>query len=42
MTNDGNLANELTHPSYQKRKVYLVELDKPLDNPKTLKKIERE
>lgn len=30
MTNDGNLAYELTHPSKQKTKVYEIELDKPL------------
>lgn len=30
LTNDGNLANELTHPKYQKEKIYQVELDKPL------------
>ncbi len=30
MTNDGQLANELTHPRYQKVKVYEVILDKPL------------
>jgi pseudouridine synthase len=30
MTNDGKLANELTHPLHQKRKVYEVGLDKPL------------
>ncbi len=30
MTNDGSLANELTHPRYQKTKIYLVELDKEL------------
>lgn len=30
LTNDGQLANELTHPSKQKTKVYEVELDKPL------------
>lgn len=30
MTNDGNLANELTHPSKQKMKVYEVVLDKHL------------
>lgn len=30
MTNDGGLANRLTHPSYTKEKVYEVELDKPL------------
>jgi 23S rRNA pseudouridine2605 synthase len=31
MTNDGHLANELTHPSHQKQKVYIVELNKPLE-----------
>lgn len=30
MTNDGDLADRLMHPSYQVRKVYKVELDKPL------------
>ncbi len=30
MTNDGDLANNLTHPSKKKEKVYEVELDKPL------------
>ncbi|MGB4759144.1 MAG: pseudouridine synthase [Candidatus Saccharimonadales bacterium] len=30
LTNDGNLANELTHPSRQKTKIYEIELDKPL------------
>ncbi|HET7320557.1 MAG TPA: pseudouridine synthase [Candidatus Saccharimonadales bacterium] len=30
LTNDGALANELTHPRYTKTKVYEVELDKPL------------
>lgn len=30
LTNDGQLANELSHPRYQKRKVYEVSLDKPL------------
>jgi 23S rRNA pseudouridine2605 synthase len=39
MTNDGQLANELTHPSHQKQKVYLVELDKLLSTEDT-KKIE--
>ena len=29
-TNDGDLAKQLTHPSYQKKKVYQVSLDKPL------------
>jgi 23S rRNA pseudouridine2605 synthase len=31
MTNDGHLANELTHPSHQKQKVYIVELNKLLE-----------
>lgn len=30
LTNDGNLAQELTHPSRQKLKIYEVTLDKPL------------
>lgn len=30
LTNDGQLAQELTHPSYQKTKIYEIELDKPL------------
>ncbi|HEY1835995.1 MAG TPA: pseudouridine synthase [Candidatus Saccharimonadales bacterium] len=30
MTDDGELAHKLTHPSFQKEKVYEVELDKPL------------
>jgi 23S rRNA pseudouridine2605 synthase len=30
MTNDGQLANQLTHPRYQKTKIYEVHLDKPL------------
>lgn len=36
MTNDGNLANSLTHPSNQKQKIYRVTLDKSLsDRDKT-------
>lgn len=31
LTNDGNLAQELTHPSRQKLKVYEAALDKPLE-----------
>ncbi len=31
LTNDGQLAFNLTHPSKQKQKVYQVTLDKPLD-----------
>ncbi|HEX7633436.1 MAG TPA: pseudouridine synthase [Candidatus Saccharimonadales bacterium] len=30
LTNDGDLANELTHPRYSKTKVYEITLDKPL------------
>jgi 23S rRNA pseudouridine2605 synthase len=30
LTTDGNLANELTHPSRQKTKIYELTLDKPL------------
>ncbi len=30
MTNDGNLAHELTHPSHHKTKIYDIKLDKPL------------
>ena len=30
LTNDGQLANQLTHPRYQKTKIYQVTLDKPL------------
>lgn len=30
MTSDGKLANELTHPSFQKTKLYQVELIRPL------------
>ncbi len=36
LTNDGELAHKLTHPSFIKEKVYEVELDKPLEpNHKT-------
>lgn len=30
LTNDGQLANRLTHPRYEKQKIYSVILDKPL------------
>ncbi len=30
LTNDGQLANQLTHPRYEKQKVYKLTLDKPL------------
>ncbi|MCM1300768.1 MAG: pseudouridine synthase [Alistipes senegalensis] len=29
-TNDGNMTKQLTHPAYQKKKIYQVTLDKPL------------
>jgi len=32
LTNDGTLANTLTHPSYEKTKIYQVELNHPLDD----------
>lgn len=32
LTNDGDLANRLTHPKYKKQKVYEVTLDKPLND----------
>jgi 23S rRNA pseudouridine2605 synthase len=31
LTNDGTLAHELTHPSFQKTKIYEIELNKPLE-----------
>lgn len=40
LTNDGQLANHLTHPRYQKEKVYSVELNKPL-SPGDRRHIER-
>lgn len=30
VTNDGDLAKQLTHPEYQKKKIYQVTLDQPL------------
>jgi len=30
LTNDGDMANQLTHPRHQKEKIYEVVLDKPL------------
>jgi pseudouridine synthase len=32
LTNNGRLANELTHPRYNKQKVYEIRLDKPLSD----------
>jgi len=37
LTNDGELANQLTHPRYAKTKIYEVELDKPLTSEDTAK-----
>ncbi|HMW13265.1 MAG TPA: pseudouridine synthase [Chitinophagales bacterium] len=37
MTNDGELAQKLSHPSGEVTKVYQVELDKPLDQKDLLK-----
>lgn len=33
LTNDGDLASKLTHPKYDKKKIYHVTLDKPLEAP---------
>jgi len=33
LTNDGDLASKLTHPKYDKKKIYHVTLDKPLEIP---------
>ena len=30
-TNDGEMAEKLTHPSYNKKKIYQVTLDQPLE-----------
>lgn len=38
LTNDGDLASKLTHPKFQKKKIYQVTLDKPL-NEEDLEKI---
>ena len=37
MTNDGELAHQLTHPKFQKEKIYEVELDKPLASADKIK-----
>ncbi len=31
LTNDGDLTKKLTHPKYNKKKIYHVEVDKPID-----------
>lgn len=33
ITNDGDLSNKLAHPKYQVRKIYQVQLDKPVSGP---------
>ncbi|NRB47287.1 MAG: rRNA pseudouridine synthase [Saprospiraceae bacterium] len=40
LTNDGDLAEKMTHPRYQMKKVYYASLDKEL-HPADLKKIEK-
>ncbi len=40
LTNDGELTKELTHPSYNKKKIYHVQLDKDLTKNDMLKVIE--
>lgn len=40
LTNDGDFANKLTHPSHEVPKTYLVEVEGMLDN-KTLRRIEK-
>lgn len=40
LTNDGLLANQLTHPRYRKEKIYEVELDKPL-SPTAISKLKQ-
>lgn len=45
LTNDGDLANKLTHPKYEKEKTYQVKLNKPLsqaDKNKLLTGVELE
>jgi 23S rRNA pseudouridine2605 synthase len=37
LTNDGDLAHQLTHPSFQKEKVYEVELNMPLTSADKIK-----
>jgi 23S rRNA pseudouridine2605 synthase len=37
LTNDGDLADKLMHPSYKAKKVYRVDLDKPLTKNDFLK-----
>ena len=39
-TNDGDFANMITHPRYEKEKTYYVKLDKPLDK-RDIERIEK-
>lgn len=41
LTNDGELANQLTHPRYQKTKVYEVKLDRSLSDTDRVKVSEK-
>lgn len=40
LTDDGNLAHQLTHPSFQKTKIYIVTINKPL-TPEDQNRIEK-
>jgi len=40
LTNDGNLTQQITHPKYEKPKVYEVTLDKPF-TPKDMRKLQQ-
>lgn len=40
LTNDGDLASKLAHPSYEVKKLYHVSIDKPISN-KDVEKIEK-
>ena len=40
LTNDGNFANKITHPRYEKEKTYYVKLDKRIEE-RDIKEIER-
>jgi 23S rRNA pseudouridine2605 synthase len=40
LTNDGNFAQKMTHPKYEKEKEYIVETDKPLSE-KSLEKLRK-
>lgn len=45
LTNDGDLANKLTHPRFKKEKIYEIRLDKPLapaDQKRVLKGVQLE